>query len=192
MAYMATSLDGYIADRKGSVDWLNAIPNPDQGDYGFSEFMQEVDSILMGSNTFRVVQSFGAWPYEKPVFVASRSMRSIPNGFTDRISLVAGALEAIFIEMEDQGYQSVYVDGGQLVQGCLEAGLLHEICITRIPILLGDGIPLFAKTEREIQLKHEKTEVLGIGLVKTRYTIIHTPNPQVDPTSPNLPDSTSA
>ena len=63
IAYIAASLDGYIADKDGGVDWLNSIPNPDQSDYGFEEFMQDVDAILMGANTFKVVQSFGVWFY---------------------------------------------------------------------------------------------------------------------------------
>ena len=65
VAYLAVSLDGYIADRNGGVDWLNEIPNPDQSDFGFAEFMKSIDAVVMGANTFRVVQSFGVWPYEK-------------------------------------------------------------------------------------------------------------------------------
>jgi dihydrofolate reductase len=171
VAYLAVSLDGYIADRNGGVDWLNEIPNPDQSDFGFAEFMKSVDAIVMGANTFRVVQSFGVWPYEKPVFVASNSIKEVPEGYEDRISLVQGEVRQILAGIRNSGYERLYIDGGKLIQNCLQAGILDEMIITYIPVALGGGIPLFAEFANSIQFEHKETEVIGIGLVRSRYLV---------------------
>ena len=171
VAYLAVSLDGYIADKNGGVDWLNEIPNPDQSDFGFAEFMQSVDAIVMGANTFRVVQSSGVWPYEKPVFVASSSIKEAPKGYEDQISLVQGEAREILADICELGHKRIYIDGGKLIQNCLQAGILDEIIITHIPIILGSGIPLFVEFENSIHLEHKGTKVIGVGLVKSHYQI---------------------
>ncbi len=171
VAYIAASLDGYIADKEGGVDWLNEIPNPEQDDYGFAEFMQKIDAVLMGANTFRVVQSFGVWPYTVPVFVASGSIRQVPAGYEGKIELVKGNILEILSAIAASGNEKVYVDGGKLIQSCLKENALDELIITHIPILLGSGIPLFGELERRIELDHVQTQVLGIGLVKSHYRI---------------------
>jgi dihydrofolate reductase len=171
VAYLAMSLDGYIADRDGGVDWLNAIPNPEGSDYGFADFMTSIDALLMGASTFRTVLSFGTWPYEKPVFVASRSMDRIPQGYEERISLVSGDIRDILGALRDAGLLRIYVDGGQLVRDCLQAGLLDEIVLCHIPVLLGGGLPLFPEQDEVIHLDHQKTEVHGVGLVKSHYLV---------------------
>jgi dihydrofolate reductase len=171
IAYTAVSLDGYIADEHGRVDWLNQIPNPDQSDYGFAAFMDSIDGIVMGANTFRVIQSFGVWPYEKPVFVVSNSIKQVPNGYEGRISLVKGELRKLITDLEKSGYERFYVDGGKLIQNFLYTGMLNEIIITHVPVTLGNGIPLFPKSVDPIQFEHQKTEVVGIGLVKSYYRV---------------------
>ena len=173
LAYIAISLDGYIADNDGKVDWLNEIPNPEQSDYGFADFIESIDAIVMGANTFRVVQSFGVWPYQKPVFVVSNSIQTIPDGYENRISLVRGNLSQILKELQQSGYNRLYVDGGSLIKNCLTSRILDELILTHIPILLGDGIPLFPTSSHPIQLEHQKTDVVGIGLVKSHYRINH-------------------
>ena len=174
IAYIAVSLDGYIADKDGGVDWLNELPNPDDDDMGFTEFMAGIDALLMGSNTFSVVHGFGVWPYEKPVFVATNSLKTIPEGYEDRISLIQGEIDEILDELQKVGHENIYVDGGKIIQSCLEAGLLNELIVTHIPILLGDGIPLFRKLDRSINLKHVSTEVGGVGLVMSHYQVAKT------------------
>ena len=175
VAYLAVSLDGYIADKNGGVDWLNEIPNPDQSDYGFAEFMQSVDAIVMGANTFKIVQSFGVWPYEKPVFVASNSIKKAPQDYEDRITMVQGDVREIMAGIRDLGYERLYVDGGKLIQNCLQAGILDEMIITQIPIILGSGISLFVEFENSIHLEHKETKVIGVGLVKSHYLIKKAP-----------------
>lgn len=176
VAYIATSLDGYIADSDGGVDWLNELPNADQSDYGFADFINGIDAILMGSNTFRVVQSFGQWPYSKTVYVLSNSIKHVPSGYEERVQLVSGSIGDVLSRIEHEAGPNVYVDGGNVIRHCLASGLLSELVITTIPIILGKGIALFTPSEHRITLCHMKTEVLGFGLVKSTYGI-----QQVDP-----------
>lgn len=171
VAYIATSLDGYIADSDGGVDWLNELPNPDGSDYGFGDFINGIDAILMGSNTFRVVQSFGQWPYNKKVYVISNSIKDVPSGYEDRIRLVSGSIKAVLSRIEREAGVNVYVDGGKVIQNCLASGLLSELVITTAPVILGKGIALFEPSENRITLRHVHTEVLGVGLVKSTYGI---------------------
>lgn len=172
IAYLAVSLDGYIADTNGSVDWLNNLPKPEGNDFGFSDFLSSIDAILMGANTFRTVQSFGVWPYTKPVFVLSHSIKEIPEGFTDRIKIVKGELKTVLRNMADKGFKNIYVDGGMVVQTCIAQNLLDELIITYAPVSLGSGIPLFPSGVGIKNYQHLSTEVLGAGFVKSHYRIL--------------------
>jgi len=171
IAYIAVSLDGFIADKDGGVDWLNELPDSGDDDMGFTAFMASIDALLMGSNTFWVVHGFGVWPYKKPVYVASNSMEAAPEGYENRISLIQGEIPDILDQMQEAGHENIYVDGGKIIQGCLDASLLDELIITHIPILLGDGIPLLRKLDKSIKLTHVSTEHGGKGLVKNHYKV---------------------
>ena len=171
VAYVATSLDGYIADSEGGVDWLNEIPNPEKSDYGFADFISGIDAILMGGNTFRVVQSFGLWPYDKIVYVLSNTISEVPSGYEDRIRLISGPIDTVLEQVRNEAGPNIYVDGGRVIQSCLAAARLSQLIVTTVPVLLGQGIPLFAPSDRRIRLRHTKTEVLGAGLVKSTYDV---------------------
>jgi len=172
-AYIATSLDGMIADSDGGVDWLHELPNPDQSDYGFAEFMEGMDAILMGRKTFEVVQSFGEWPYTKPVYVLSHHLKEIPAGYEGRIQLVKGPIREVVWQIEQEAGPNLYVDGGTVIQHCLTSNCLSRLVITTVPILLGKGIPLFAPSDRRVPLQHVQTEILGPGLVKSTYDVLN-------------------
>lgn len=142
IVYIATSLDGYIAGPNNEMDWLHQVPNPDGSDFGFANFMANVDALVMGRNTFEMVLSFGVeWPYNKPVFVLSNTLKSVPEGYQDKVFLVQGALPTVVEQLHQQGYQRLYIDGGKTVQSFLAEDLIDEMIITTIPVLLGAGIP---------------------------------------------------
>ncbi|PCE62947.1 dihydrofolate reductase family protein [Sediminicola luteus] len=144
IVYIATSLDGYIADSKGGLDWLHSIPNPNQDDMGFLAFMNRVDALVMGRNTFETVIGFDVdWPYTKPVFVLSNSLNEIPQSHADKAFLVKGALNTVLKEIHDKGFLNLYIDGGTTIQNFLRENLIDELIISRIPVLLGGGVPLF-------------------------------------------------
>ncbi|MGD1951528.1 MAG: dihydrofolate reductase family protein [Leptolyngbyaceae cyanobacterium] len=169
--YIATSLDGFIATPDGGVDWLDEIPNPEQSDFGYAEFMTRVDAIVMGRNTFEKVLTFGAWPYEKPVFVLSNTLKQVPDNLVDTVEIVSyGDLKTLVKQLDKRGYHHLYVDGGRTVQSFLAEDLIDELIITRVPIVLGNGIPLFGSLTRALQFEHQKTEIFNNMLVKSAYT----------------------
>ena len=167
--YIATSLDGFIATPDGGIDWLNEIPNPEGSDYGYADFMSGIDALVMGRKSFEKVLSFGVWPYDKPVFVLSRSKVTIPKELDEKVEITNSSPEEIVAQLAELGYQNLYIDGGVTIHGFLEADLIDELIITRVPILLGDGIPLFSKLSQKMQFTHKKTETLNEMLVKSHY-----------------------
>ncbi len=168
--YIATSLDGYIADSNGGVDWLHTIPNPKKLDFGYAEFMEQIDALLMGRNTFETVCGFdGPWPYQKQVFVLSNSLTALPSAYQDKVNLVTGPIKEVVSQLNSEGFQNLYIDGGITVQGFLKQDMIDEMIITRLPVILGDGIPLFTKQEQALWFEHVKTEVLIGELVQSHY-----------------------
>jgi dihydrofolate reductase len=169
--YIATSLDGFIARADGDLDWLtSANDTQTNDDYGYQAFMDSVDVIIMGRNTFEKVLTFDGWPYstKKVVVLSSRSL-DIPSHLSKSVELLALSPERVIAHLQEQGVGHIYIDGGQTIQGFLKAGLITELIITRIPLLLGDGIPLFGATNRDIRLTHLETRQFANGFVQSRY-----------------------
>jgi dihydrofolate reductase len=169
MIYIAASLDNYIATPDGGLDWLYAIPNPGQSDYGFAEFLKQVDAIVMGRNTFETVLGFDSWPYQKPVFVLSRTLAALPEKAAGKAELIRGGPTEVVAALNARGYQNLYIDGGLTVQSFLVADLVDEMIITRVPVLLGGGIPLFGILSKEMKFSLVSTERLNDTLVKSTY-----------------------
>ena len=170
IVYIATSLDGYIADKNGNLDWLHSIPNPEGNDFGFGDFMNRVDALVMGRNTFETVCGFDCeWPYSKPVFVISNSLASIPEGYQDKAFLVSGDLTGILAELNGKGFNELYIDGGKTIQSFMAEGLIDEMIITTIPVILGGGAPLFGETTSPVNFVLKHSEVLLDTIVKNQY-----------------------
>jgi dihydrofolate reductase len=168
--YIATSLDGFIATVDGGIDWLNEIPNPQKSDYGYAEFMSGIDALVMGRGTFEKVLTFGDWSYNKPVFVLSNSLTTAPEHLKDKVEIASGDINKLVKQLNQRGYNNLYIDGGKVIQSFLEEDLIDELIITRVPILLGDGIPLFGKLNQILKFKHSNTETYNNMLVKSTYT----------------------
>lgn len=178
--YIATSVDGFIAGKDGNLDWLNSQPTIDGEDFGFADFLRSVDVIIMGRNTFDVVTQFGkeAWAYgELPVIIWTRDVARVqvpewlPKSVTARS---AASPKDLWDELEAKGvYKHAYVDGGRTIQSFLNAGLIHRMTLTRIPILLGDGISLFSGNLpcKQTPLKHISTTSYPNGFVISKYDI---------------------
>jgi len=170
IVYIATSLDGYISDKEGGLEWLHSIPNPDNLDLGFSDFLESVDALIMGRNTFETVCSFDVeWPYPVPVFVLSNTMTSIPEGYKDKADIVSGPLSQIIESLNVKGFKRLYVDGGKTIQSFLKADFIDEMIITQLPILLGGGVPLFGDMNEALDFEHVTTQVYLDAMVKTHY-----------------------
>jgi dihydrofolate reductase len=169
IVYTATSLDGFIATSDGGIEWLNEIPNPEQSDYGWSDFISGIDAILMGKNTFEKALTFGFWHYEKPVFVITNSLKELPEDFVGQAEIVNGSVDKVIDRLNQRGYINIYVDGGRVIQSFLAEDMIDELIITKVPILLGKGIPLFGEQEQSLMFRHTKTEIYNNSLVKSHY-----------------------
>ncbi len=170
--YIAVSLDGYIANKNDSVDWLNQIPMNEETKINFSNFMDTIDCVVMGRNTFEVVKNFDVeWPYEKKVFVASNSMKFIPNGYENKIELIKGSPTEIIKSLNLMGFNNFYVDGGKTIQSFLSEDLIDEMIISTIPILLGGGKSLFGELFEPKTLEIVNSEIILNSFVQTHYKV---------------------
>ena len=168
--FIGTSVDGFIARLNGALDFLP----PDGGEpHGYSEFFASVDALVIGRNTFETVRSFPEWPYgTKPVIVLSTQpldFSKVPRGSVEQMH---GSPREIVAKLESRGIRHIYVDGGVTVQRFLREGLIQRMIITRVPVLIGHGIPLFGSLPKDIRLEHVHTQSYETGLVKTEYRII--------------------
>ena len=167
--FVGASLDGFIARTDGAFDFLP----PGGGEpHGYEEFMATVDALVIGRKTFETVLTFDTWPYGvKPVFALSSSpLAPAPAGAV--VERMSGDPAEIMSQLADRGIRHVYVDGGITIQGFLLAGLIQRLIITRVPVLIGEGIPLFGATERDIALKHVATRQYESGLVQSEYVVV--------------------
>ena len=170
MVFIGASLDGYIADRNGGLNWLTSIPNPEQSDMGYNAFMAKVDALVMGRKTYETVCSFeGDWPYAKPVFILSRSLDTIAEEYRGKAELVKGSLTEILKQIHDKGCHKLYIDGGVTIQNFLKEDLIDEMTITTIPIVLGGGSALFSILPKELEFALVESKVFLNQLVRNRY-----------------------
>jgi dihydrofolate reductase len=167
--FVGVSVDGFIARTDGALDWL---PPGDVEPHGYDEFMATVDALVIGRKTFETVLTFDAWPYgAKPVFALSSSpLAPAPAGAG--LEHMSGDPAEIMSRLADRGVRHVYVDGGITIQRFLRAGLIQRLIITRGPVLIGEGIPLFGATQRDIALKHIATRQYASGLVQSEYQVV--------------------
>ncbi len=170
-AFIATSLDGYIAQADGGIGWLTGLPVPAAEDHGHAAFLAGQDAVLMGRATYDKVLTFGDWPFAVPVTVLSRmlapgTLRAGPppvtvNGDGPRAALAA---------LGAAGARRVYVDGGQTITACLREGLLRRLILTRVPVLLGAGLPLFGACGAHA-LRLVEPRVRAHGFVQSVYDL---------------------
>lgn len=167
--FVGVSVDGFMARLDGSLDFL---PAGGGEPHGYDEFMSTVDALVIGRKTYETVLGFGGWAYgEKPVFVlSSHELAPPPAGAIARH--MQGEPRDIVAALGAQGIGHIYVDGGVTIQGFLRAGLIQRLIITRVPVLIGTGTPLFAATGHDIRLKHVATRAYASGLVQTEYEVL--------------------
>lgn len=168
--FIATSIDGYIADRNGQIEWLHSIPNPDDNDMGYCEFMSGIDALIIGRNTFETVAGFDIpWPYKKPVFLLSNSLLEVPKTFKGKVELVNGDLNKVLANVHNKGYTNLYIDGGKTIQSFLKEDLIDDMIITVIPILLGTGVGLFSDLLKPLKFKCVKSQIYLNQIVQNHF-----------------------
>ena len=173
--FIATSLDGFIARKNGELDWLDAanatIPEGEDG--GYQAFMETVDVLVMGRNTYEKVLSFGPWPYgQTSVVVLSSQAIEFPTHLPHTIKHSSATPRELYERLASEGAKHLYIDGGLTIQRFLAAGLIDELIITVIPVLLGEGIPLFGPLEKDISLTCVSTKAFEFGFVQLHYAVV--------------------
>jgi dihydrofolate reductase len=167
--FVGTSVDGFIARPNGELDFLP----PGGGEpHGYDEFIASVDALVIGRGTFETVLGFPTWPYgdKRVVVLSSRSLdlSAVRGGIVEQM---AGPPTEIVAKLAARGIHHIYVDGGITIQRFLREGLVQRLIVTRVPVLIGDGIPLFGALPRDVRLRHIATQHYPSGLVKTEYQI---------------------
>ncbi len=187
--FIATSLDGFIARRDGSLDWLpGAEPDPEEisdaeaialeensgDDHGWEEFWASVDCLVLGRKSFEKVLEFDIWAYEGTrVIVLSRNPSyRVPEEMADKAESFAGDPQSLVDKLAAEGHEHLYIDGGQTIQSFLRQGLITDLTITTIPVLIGEGIPLFGPLPQDIPLRHVRTKTLTDGMVQSTYEVV--------------------
>jgi dihydrofolate reductase len=180
--FLGMSVDGFIARLDGDLSWLTGdqapaeggggeAPTPDDGeggDFGFTEFVNGVDAVLMGRSTYAFIQPFADWPYQgKPVHVLSTTLEPGADG---RITVHRSFDEAV-TALSEAGYRTVYVDGGRTVHDFLAAGLVGELTLSRVPVLIGTGRTPFGPFPADIPLEHVRTRTFPGGMVQSTWRV---------------------
>jgi dihydrofolate reductase len=171
--FIGTSLDGFIARADGGIDWLmdkDFDAGPDE-DFGYGVFIAGIDAVIMGSGTYRTARGFPEWPFRLPVVVMTSRPAEMPADPPPDVSLTGESPAALMDRLAAEGVGHVYVDGGALIRSFLAAGLIADLVLTRLPILISQGLPLFGALPGDVKLEHLTTRVLPRGLVQSRYRV---------------------
>src|SRR6266478_8656713 len=168
--FIGTSVDGFIARPNGDLDFL---PEGGGEPHGYDEFIASVDALVIGRKIFEKVLTFADWPYgDKRVVVLSSRPVDLSAAGGGVVEQMAGPPAEIVSQLAASGARHLYVDGGITIQGFLRAGVIQRLIITRVPVLIGDGVPLFGSLPRDIRLRHIATRHYPSGLVQSEYQIV--------------------
>ena len=174
--FVGTSVDGFIARPDGALDFLDSGGGEA---HGYEEFIASVDTIVIGRKTFETVLGFGeAWPYgdKRVVILSSRplDLSVVKGGVVEQMS---GEPAEIAAKLAASGARHLYVDGGITIQRFLREGLIDRLVVTRVPVIIGEGIPLFGSVPHDVRLRHVGTRSYPSGLVQSEYAVSETEGP---------------
>jgi len=166
--FVGASVDGFIARPDGGLDWLPTAPE----EHGYTEFIATVDALVIGCATFETVLGFSEWPYgDKRVIVLSSRPLDLAALRDRPVEQMGGEPAEVVARLEARGVGHIYVDGGITIQRFLRAGLIQRLIVTRVPVLIGQGIPLFGPLDADVRLRHVRTRDFPSGLVQSEYLI---------------------
>jgi dihydrofolate reductase len=168
--FVGVSVDGFMARPNGDLDFL---PSDGGEPHGYEEFIATVDAIVMGRKSYEKVLTFQTWPYgKKRVVVLSHWGVDTGAAVGGVVEQMAGEPNEIVERLAARGIHHLYVDGGITIQEFLRAGLVDRLVVTRVPVLIGEGVALFGSLPRDIRLRHVATRPFPSGLVSSEYTVI--------------------
>jgi dihydrofolate reductase len=173
--FVGVSLDGFIARPNGDLDWLMGEGGGDSAEYGYNEFIAGIDAIVMGRRTFEKVLTFDKWYYgtKRVVVLSNHSLDlSVAQARGDVVEQMAGSPAEIVSKLAASGSRHLYVDGSITIQQFLRVGLIHRLIISRLPVLIGEGIPLFGSLPCDVRLSHVATRISPGGMVQSEYRFV--------------------
>jgi len=179
--YIATSTDGYIATPDGGVEWLHTAGKADADmsqnpDMGFAEFINSVDCMIMGRKCMEIISNFNIpaeqWPYRDiKIYALSNSITKPPTNLAGKVEMYSGDINALVNKLSEEGLKHAYIDGGATITSFINLKLINEMTITRAPLLLGDGIPLFGKTHHKVKLEDAKSIAFPNDFIQVKYQV---------------------
>lgn len=169
--FIATSLDGFIARPDGDIHWLTSRPVPEGEDFGYAAFLDGIGAMVMGRESFEKVLTFPEWPYKTPVVVLSRTPDrvTVPAALKDKVRVTAKPPRDVLMDLDAEGVRRVYLDGGQTIRSFLAEGLVRRMIVTLIPVLLGQGRPLWGHGAGDVDLTLVTSRSWGNGFVQVEY-----------------------
>ncbi len=178
--YIATSADGYIATPEGGVNWLHTAGNleADMGseDMGFQSYMDSIDCMIMGRNCMEMISSMNLtheqWPYgDMRIVVLSHTVKEPPENLHGKVQMYSGDIQELILKLESSGLKHAYIDGGSVITSFINLKLINEMTITKVPVLLGEGIPLFGKINKSIKLENAKASAFPNDFIQVKYSV---------------------
>lgn len=179
--YIATSTDGYIATPDGGVDWLHTSGKADADmsenpDMGFTEFINSVDCMIMGRKCMEVIASFDIpaeqWPYRNiKIYALSNTLTEPPANLAGKVEMVSGDIITLVNQLFENGYKHAYIDGGATITSFINLKLINEMTITKAPVILGDGIPLFGKLNHPVKLERAESISFPNDFIQLKYRV---------------------
>lgn len=169
--FIATSLDGFIARPDGDILWLTSRPVPEGEDFGYAAFLDGIGAMVMGRESFEKVLTFPEWPYKTPVVVLSRTPDrvAVPGALKDQVQVTSKPPREVLEEMAAAGVSRIYLDGGQTIRSFLAEGLVRRVIVTLIPVLLGQGRPLWGHGAGDVNLTLVASRSWENGFVQVEY-----------------------
>lgn len=174
--YIAASIDGYIADTHGTVEWLEDFPITGEMNYGYDDFIASVDTILMGGRSYREVLNMEAIGHYK-----NQQIYVVTHGWTEKMTdnvnfITDNIIERITELRNGEGKNIWLFGGGELISMLLAADLIDEMQIAHIPVILGKGIPLFPEQPKESKWGLMSSKAYDSGILKIEYERIVSKN----------------
>lgn len=177
IVYIAQSVDGFIAKKDDDISWLSIVDAPGE-DYGYMEFVESVDTVIMGRRTYEKVLSFGMeFPHkERKTYVLSNSK----EGSDENVEYYSGDVKELINNIRSTSGKHIFVDGGaEVIKEFIRQDLIDEYVISTVPILIGNGVRLFKGSERENKLELVESNSFPTGLVQNRYIVVREEDKQV-------------
>tara|TARA_B110000881_G_C18428207_1_gene439495 strand:- start:187 stop:750 length:564 start_codon:yes stop_codon:yes gene_type:complete len=179
--FIATSADGYIATNDGGVAWLESAGKKDaemghEADMGMNSYIASVDCMIMGRKCMEVISSFNLppehWPYgDIKIIALSNTLTTAPDNLKDKVEMYSGDIHSLIAKLESDGYKHAYVDGGSTITEFINLQLINEMTITKAPVLLGEGLPLFGKIVNQITLTDVTARDYPNGFAQLHYKV---------------------